>query len=158
MTTNQVYALSKKYTQDTAEEFGAVKGAPCTIQSIEPIENGQRITFAWTNSQGTTITDTMDVFNGPKGDQGVGIERIHQSGTTIIIYYTDGSSVPIDIPTVKGDPGYSPEITVAESTLTSYKLHIKTEDDEYDTPNLKGGGAGIDMEVDDEVLIFSETD
>lgn len=44
---------------------------------------------------------------------------------------------------VRGDDGFSPEITVAENTLNSYKLHIKTKTstgafNEFDTPNLRG--------------------
>ena len=39
---------------------------------------------------------------------------------------------------VRGDDGFSPEITVAENTLNSYKLHVKTKDNEFDTPNLRG--------------------
>lgn len=163
LTPKQAYALSRTYTEDTAEEFGAVKGAPCEIAGITAITGGHRITFSWTNTAGETRTDYMDVMNGEKGekgddgDTGVGIERIHQVNDTIIIYYTDGtSSDPIEIPTVPGEDGFSPEITVAQSTSDTYKLHIKTADDEFDTPNLRGGGAGIDMEVVDEVLVFSE--
>lgn len=37
-----------------------------------------------------------------------------------------------------GEDGFSPEITVAEDTGQSYKLNIKTEDDEFETENLKG--------------------
>lgn len=38
----------------------------------------------------------------------------------------------------KGDQGFSPIIEVAEDTLESYKLRITTENDEIETPNLKG--------------------
>ena len=159
MTNLQVLAICKAYTKSTVEGAGAIKGSPCSVKSIEPIEGGNRVTFAWMTTSGTELTETMDVMDGERGNTGVGIERIHQSGSLLYVYYTDGTvSDPIDIPTVKGDPGFSPEITVKESTLSSYKLHIKTEDDEFDTPNLRGGGAGIDMEVIDEVLIFSEGD
>ena len=46
----------------------------------------------------------------------------------------------------KGDAGYSPEITVYKNTETEYKLNIKTEDDEFQTPNLKGNGGSGDVE------------
>lgn len=153
LTAEQAYALSKKYTKATADEFGAVKGAPCTIDSIVDIEGGHRITFSWENSSGQTLTDTLDLMDG---EQGKSIADINQEDDKIILVYTDGTeSDPITVPTIqgeKGDSGFSPEITVAESTATSYKLHIKTEDDEFDTPNLKGsggGGGGNTFTVDD---------
>lgn len=41
-----------------------------------------------------------------------------------------------------GEDGYSPEIYVKESTADRYVLTITTSDNEFDTPNLKGGGSG----------------
>lgn len=58
------YVLSKKYTNDTAIALGAVKGAPCTIKSIEPIEGGNKVTFEWTGTDGTTQTSILEVFDG----------------------------------------------------------------------------------------------
>lgn len=58
------YVLSKKYTNDTAIALGAVKGAPCTIKSIEPIDGGNKITFEWTGTDGTTQTSILEVFDG----------------------------------------------------------------------------------------------
>lgn len=40
----------------------------------------------------------------------------------------------------KGLPGISPKINVTTNTNTTYKLRIQTEDREFITPNLKGGG------------------
>ena len=41
------YVLSKKYTDDTADEFGGLKGASCQIQGIVK-QNGRNIvTFVW---------------------------------------------------------------------------------------------------------------
>ena len=61
------FALSKKYTEETAEEFGALKGASCQIQSIVAITGGNRITFLWENSSGATRTSTLDVMDGEDG-------------------------------------------------------------------------------------------
>lgn len=58
------YVLSKKYTNDTAVALGAVKGAPCTIKSIEPIEGGNKVTFEWTGTDGTTQTSILEVMDG----------------------------------------------------------------------------------------------
>lgn len=63
-----VLQLAKKYTDEVVEGIGTIKGAACTIQSITPIEGGNRVTFAWEDNEGETYTDTMDVMNGEKGD------------------------------------------------------------------------------------------
>lgn len=121
------YALSKKYTNETAEEFGGLKGASCQIQSIEPIEGGQRITFLWVNSDGDERTSTLDLLNGPQGDPG---ERGE-----------------------KGDTGFPPQITIESETESTYKLKLTYEDSETGemvsiiTPNLKGSGSGGDEEL-----------
>ena len=58
------YALSKKYTDETARQFGALKGAPCTIKSIVK-QNGQSIvTFEWKNDEGETRESLMYVDDG----------------------------------------------------------------------------------------------
>lgn len=58
------YALSKKYTKETAAQFGALKGAACTIKSIEH-QNGQNIvTFQWRNNDDEVRESTMIVDDG----------------------------------------------------------------------------------------------
>lgn len=58
------YALSKKYTKDTAEEFGAVKGANCQIKSIVKANNRNTVTFLWKNSQDVEQESVMIVEDG----------------------------------------------------------------------------------------------
>jgi hypothetical protein len=50
------YLLSKKYTDDTANALGAVKGAPATVKSVIPVEGGNNVVFAWTGSNGQEQT------------------------------------------------------------------------------------------------------
>lgn len=58
------YALSKKYTQETAIQFGGLKGAPCKIKSIIK-QNGQSIiTFEWTNDDGEVRESKLFVDDG----------------------------------------------------------------------------------------------
>lgn len=64
MNSLQAYVLAKKYTQETAEEFGAVQGAPCQIASIEEKDGEHKITFEWKNSVGETRTTTITVHDG----------------------------------------------------------------------------------------------
>ena len=63
-------ALAKKYVQETADGLGAVKGASCTIKSVEQTDTGQKITFEWTGDSGNKQTSTLELSNGPKGEQG----------------------------------------------------------------------------------------
>lgn len=57
-------ALAKAFTKKTADALGAVKGAPCTIKSIEEITGGHRITFEWTGDSGAKQTQSFDVMDG----------------------------------------------------------------------------------------------
>jgi len=156
------YALSKKYTDDTVEGGGAIRGKNCIIKSIEDIEGGHRITFQWTLDNGEVQTDVMDVADGevgpkgdpgdqgPKGDKGDTGEqgpkgdegKAGPKGNT-------GDQGP------KGDDGFSPTIEVKESTPDRYVLTITDDEGSYDTPNLKGSGGGMNVRVIEEDLIFS---
>ena len=51
---------AKKYTADSLDGLGAVKGANCTIKSTTPKDNGTEIIFEWTGISGTKETTTMN--------------------------------------------------------------------------------------------------
>ena len=58
------YALSKKYTDETAIQFGGLKGAPAKIKSIVK-SNGQNIiTFEWKNDDGESRESQLIVDDG----------------------------------------------------------------------------------------------
>ena len=63
-------ALAKKFTEETALGGGAIKGKNCTIQSIEPVDGGNNVTFSWTLDDGTAKTQVMFVANGEPGPAG----------------------------------------------------------------------------------------
>lgn len=64
MNAQQAYVLSKKYTDETAIQFGGLKGAPCTIKSVKH-QNGRNIvTFEWKNDAGDTRESQMIVYDG----------------------------------------------------------------------------------------------
>ena len=67
--------MSKKYTEDTAIGLGAVKGAPATIEKIEEVEGGNKVTFLWTGTNGTQQRQSMFVAKGEKGEKGERGER-----------------------------------------------------------------------------------
>ena len=61
------YVLCQAYVRKTAEGLGAVRGKPCTIQSIVETDEGNVVTFKWTGDSGTVQTTTMLVKNGEEG-------------------------------------------------------------------------------------------
>lgn len=96
-------ALAKNYVKQTAEGMGAVKGKNCTIQSVDEIEGGKRITFAWTKNDGTRATTTLDVMDG---EQGISVESMEiDDDGHLIVTLSDGT--PIDAGAVPVSPGGS---------------------------------------------------
>lgn len=70
LTPEAVYAILKKYVQDTAIGFGAVKGAPCTIKSIKKDGKKNIVTFEWTATNGQKRTSELTVLDGEDGGLG----------------------------------------------------------------------------------------
>ena len=63
-------ALAKKFTKETAQQMGAVKGAPCTVESIEKEGKINTVTLQWENDQGATETTTVQIADGADGHDG----------------------------------------------------------------------------------------
>lgn len=58
------YALAKKYTDETAIQFGGLKGAPCKVKSVIK-QNGQNIiTLEWSNDAGDTRETKVYINDG----------------------------------------------------------------------------------------------
>ena len=130
------YALSKKIAAH------ALSG----VQSMSV--NGQTLTINTKDSGVLTIT-----FPTPK--DGISVTDIDVNANNQIVFtMSDGSEIISGkIPTVKGDPGFSPTITEnADNTDKIYKLDITTADSTFTTPNLKGtggtGGSGEENIID----------
>ncbi len=109
MNATTAYILNKRYTEETAEEIGALKGASAQIQSIQPITGGNRITFEWVNSAGATRTSTLDVMDGTDGEDAVQIADIRANASNqILVEMADGTIyTTATIPTVQGEDGKS---------------------------------------------------
>lgn len=117
----QALAVAKSYTDSEIAGAGAIKGAPCQIQSITDITGGHRVTFLWVDNEEVSHTSTLDVMDGDKGDtgakgadgsDGVGITSItfketDASGNNIYtITMTDGDTYEITCPKgAKGNDG-----------------------------------------------------
>lgn len=64
-------ALAKNFTKDTVKGMGALKGASCTISSVNEVENGTEITFRYEDNTGAEHFETIFVKNGVDGKDGV---------------------------------------------------------------------------------------
>lgn len=87
------YILSKRYTDETVIGGGAIKGASCQIQSIEPTEGGNNVTFVWELEDGTNKTATLFIEDGKDGKDGL-----------------DGKDGAKGEDGLNGEDGYTPEI------------------------------------------------
>ena len=61
------YALSKKYTDETASQFGGLKGAPCKVKSVVKTDGQSVITLEWKNDEGETRESEVYVNDGLSG-------------------------------------------------------------------------------------------
>ena len=127
-------ALSKKYTKDTAEEFGAVKGAPCTVKSVTEIEGGHRVTLEWKNSSDVTQTTYFDVMDGADGN---GVYMAYIVGSTA--YAEDWLSF-----TSTGEPlvPTKDELYVILSEGDYQNLIFRWDEDEEEYIGVGGSGSG----------------
>ncbi len=64
MTGGAAYALSRKYTEETCNALGFVKGANCTIKNIVHQDGINTVTFEWTGTDGEKATRDMIVYDG----------------------------------------------------------------------------------------------
>ena len=59
------YILSKSYVDKTVIGMGAIKGSPCTIQSItDNLDGTHNVTFAWKDNLDVTHTSVLTVKDG----------------------------------------------------------------------------------------------
>jgi hypothetical protein len=61
------YILSKKYTKDTAIGMGAIKGAPCQVESINKVGKTTTVTLKWEDDLGASHTQSFDIEDGLDG-------------------------------------------------------------------------------------------
>lgn len=85
--------LLEQYVQASLVGVGAIKGKNCTISGIAPITGGNRVTYLWIDDNGDEHTSTMDVMNGAKGDDGLGIKSVEiNSSNHLIVTYDDDTT------------------------------------------------------------------
>ena len=58
------YALCKKYTDESLDGVGALKGAPCKVRSVEKIDGRSIVTLEWKSDSGVVKTSEVYVNDG----------------------------------------------------------------------------------------------
>lgn len=130
MLAEDVYGSLRTYINQTLVGMGALKGASAQLSNVYDSTTGTNtMTWKWEDNNGVEHTTTVVVHDGATGATGA-------TGP-------QGPAGADGAPGTDGAPGadgFSPVITIKTDTSSEYVLHIETADDEFDTPNLKGGG------------------
>jgi hypothetical protein len=138
-------ALAKKYTADTAEQFGAVKGANCTL-SVTEVTDGHQNTFTWKNDDDETQTTSYVVKDGKDGKDGVdGRDGI------------DGTPVEAN-PTLAGT---ETELSSIEIGSTKYKIGTATDYPDYAKTEMEEVATKIEnyiASINNPIIIGFNTD
>lgn len=140
------YALCKSYIKKVIDGCGALKGAPCEIQSITDITGGKRVTFKWEDKEGVSYTDTMDVMNGEPGASGysptISVKTSTSDEYVLTVTNEDGS---YDTPNLKG--GADSEIWKTQGALGAKNLLV------YPYANGDGVYTGMSVATDNDGVI-----
>lgn len=91
----EILAIAKKFTRETAIQFGAVKGAPCTVSGFKYDEDGNSIvTLTWKNDDGERRQTEVLIRKGEDGSDGISIENVFiNEDRHLIIEYSDGNEM-----------------------------------------------------------------
>lgn len=136
-------AASKKYTNDTCNGLGYLKGASCRIEKIERTvgDDGNIVTFAWTDLEGNVQTSIMVVMDG-KDLQVNTLPLPQEKNLGLVIQYTGPT-----ISNYKHNYFYE---CVYDDISQSYKWkNAKVQDSDG------GSGGTVDITVSGENLIFN---
>ena len=103
MKSEEIIGMLKSYINQTLVGMGALKGAPCTVKSVEEDPGVHVITMEWTDNDGNKQTKSITVLDGTNGTNGFSPEITVKTATdsTYILTITtiDGS---YDTPNLKG--------------------------------------------------------
>lgn len=61
-------AIANSHTKKSLQGAGAIVGKNVQVSKIEPIKNGNRVTFTYTLDNGIQQNSYLEVMNGEKGD------------------------------------------------------------------------------------------
>ncbi len=126
----KAWILSRSYTDEALDGVGALKGAPCEIDSITPSSDGRynTVTFKWEGTSGAVYTSDLIVYNGRE----IKALDIDLFGHLIVTYnddtIEDAGELPVrtvevgDTETVDYEEGAE---VLQEDTPTGIKLNFK---------------------------------
>lgn len=114
------YALSRKYTEATADALGAVKGAPCRIESITKVDGTNIVKFKWIGDSGAVNYSIMTVADGTSVKAAVINEN-----NELIIEYSDGTITNCGKIESKAELQEPLTATVEIGTVTNGKTYAK---------------------------------
>ena len=119
---------AKKYTADSLDGLGALKGANCTIKSTTPKDDGTEIVFEWTGISGTKETTTILVKNGEQGNGVVKVEKIKTVDLvdTYRMTFDDGSTFEYEV--ANGDSSLGGKINIIRVNGVELPVIDKTVD------------------------------
>lgn len=167
-----ILALAKGYTDETVIGGGAIKGKNCTIQNIEPVAVGNKITFLWTLDDGTEKTESIIVTDGTvsfddltpeqkaslkgdkgdtgeKGADGRGIKRSYVNAEDhFIIVYDDDEEEDCGEVTVVPAGSLSDLNDVDLTGATDGNALVYDAETEKWIPGQGGGGADAELSDD----------
>jgi len=115
----ETYALAKSYVAKTADGLGAVRGKPCTIKKIEPIEGGNRVTFQWTGDSGAVQTLSLNIKDGKDAPTITNVEL--DALNRFVVSLSDGTSYTTAAIDFEQDPTNITYANVKEPTVTNVK-------------------------------------
>jgi hypothetical protein len=117
-------ALAKKYTKDTAIQFGAVKGAPCKVVGSSVNEDGDTVLeLSWENDEGEKRRSFVVIR---KGTDGISIKSVEvDEENHLIIEYSNGDK--LDAGYIEATDKLSEDLiaTVSIGTVTPGKKYEK---------------------------------
>ncbi len=118
------YLLAKAFTAATADQFGAVKGAPCTVAGTRKDADGNTVfTLSWKNDAGVVKTTDITVTRGTDGTSITKVEL--DAENHLFITYSNGTK--FDAGQIDTTEGLDEDLTatVAIGTVTSGKKYVK---------------------------------
>lgn len=129
-----VYSLLKKYIKKSLVGMGALKGAPCQVQSVEKVDGVTTVTLKWKDNEDVNHTTSFDI------DDGIGVVGAHtDSDNHLVFEMSDGTEIDVGVITV--DAYTKEEIGDIADLPIAGKDVIENISDIYDEL-MSGGGGG----------------
>lgn len=150
---------SKKMVKESLLGGGVIAGKNVLIESIEPINGGNRVTFSYTLDDGQKRTSTLDVMNGIDA---VSPSITESSGNNSSTYKLDIKTKENTFTTPNLMPSVSLANVITDITLNGNVLIAKKGDGstkKITLPTVSSGGGNSDVDnTEPEIESVSVTD